>query len=91
MPVNDYRPTDYKTRAVTTALRHGCTGNVWEMKVEHQWLSMIEDEHKTQEQGNNGLTAYGVTWYALVQLIQHVWDTGEIPRKMIWMVIVLIP
>ena len=51
---------------------------------------MVEDKEKARAEGNDGPEACGDSWRALVLLIQHVWDTGEIPQQMQWMVVVLI-
>ena len=33
----------------------------------------------------------GDTMWILVRLVQHIWDTGDIPQKILFAVIVLIP
>ena len=33
----------------------------------------------------------GNTWRIFVRLIQSIWDTGTVPRQMVWMVVVLLP
>ena len=38
-----------------------------------------------------GLYQFKDTWGILVRLVQHVWETGEIPQQMLWTTIVLIP
>ena len=50
------------------------------------WLRNAELE-ETQE----GYVGAGDNWRLLVQLITTIWDTGEIPRQMLWMIVVLIP
>ena len=30
-------------------------------------------------------------WRLVVKLIHHIWETGEIPRQMLWIIVVLIP
>ena len=31
----------------------------------------------------------GGTWWMLPRLVQHIWDTGEIPQKMLLIIIIL--
>ena len=45
---------------------------------------MIEEEEKGTENA-------GDVWRLFVRLIQIIWDKGEIPRQMLWMVVVLLP
>ena len=55
------------------------------------WLRGIEAEEKAEREGEEGFEGKGDTWRKLVRLIQHVWDTGEIPTQLLRIIIVLIP
>ena len=55
------------------------------------WLAGIKREEEAARKGEEGQEGAGDTWRLFVQLIQHVWDTGEIPRQMLLTVVVLIP
>ena len=63
------------------------------MRGEHlkAWLRLAMEEEKAEEEGTEGLEGAGDTWRLLVRLIQHIWDTGEIPSRMLMTIIVLIP
>ena len=50
------------------------------------WLQRAELE-ETQE----GYVGAGDNWRLLVKLITTIWETGEIPRQMLWMIVVFIP
>ena len=49
------------------------------------WLHGIveEEEEDTEGAGDN--------WRLFVTLIQTIWQTGEIPQQMLWIIIVLLP
>ena len=63
------------------------------MRAEHlkMWLRWAEEEEEAEKEGAVGLEGAGDTWRLLVRLIQHVWDTGEIPSQMLLTIIILIP
>jgi hypothetical protein len=92
-PINDVMPSDAEIRGVVKALRNGRAGNTRGMKAEHlkQWLSMAESEEKSKAEGGEGYEGRGDTWRIFVRLVQHVWETGDIPRQMRWVVVVLLP
>ena len=50
------------------------------------WLRMAE-----VEETESGFAGRGDTWRMLVKLVQNIWETGEIPRQMLWTIMVLIP
>ena len=50
------------------------------------WLRKADLE-ETQE----GYVGAGDNWRLLVRLITTIWETGEIPRQVLWMIVVLIP
>ena len=54
------------------------------------WLKGVEWEEKTARGGEEGHTGTGDTWRLFVRLLQHVWDTWEIPRQMLRSTVVLI-
>ena len=49
------------------------------------WIHSIveEEEEDTEGAGDN--------WRLFVTLIQTIWQTGEIPQQMLWIIIVLLP
>ena len=55
------------------------------------WLACAKAEAKARQDGEGGLEGAGDTWRMLVRLIQHIWNTGEIPQRMLLTIVVLIP
>ena len=55
------------------------------------WFAGAEQEEAAENEGEEGHKGRGDMWRLLVKLIQHIWNTGEIPRQMLRTVIVLIP
>ena len=43
------------------------------------WLRGMGWEKKAAKEGKEGHKGAGDTWRLFVRLLQHVWDTGEIP------------
>ena len=63
------------------------------MKAEHlkECVQGAIRKEKAEADNADGYTGAGDTWQLLVNLIQHIWDTGDIPRQMLWVIVVLIP
>ena len=59
------------------------------MRAEHlkTWLAGMERE-EDPEHGEEGA---GDIWKQLVKLVQTVWDTGEVPTPLRWVIVVLLP
>ena len=53
------------------------------------WLAGVEAEEEQGEEG--GMEGAGDTWRLFVELVQSVWETGEIPRQLRYIIVVLIP
>jgi hypothetical protein len=53
------------------------------------WLHSIRLEEDT-EVGPNNIRA-GDNWRKFLLLVQAIWDHGEIPPQLLWVIIVLIP
>jgi hypothetical protein len=96
--IPDGVPTNNKIRAVVSGLKNGQAGGATVMQAEHvkAWLADIRHEEKAARE-NPGRIAeaeggnLGKKWGIFVKMIQTIWDQGEIPMQMSWMVIVLIP
>ena len=71
---------------VVRGLRNGRSGGTSGIQAEtiKGWLREIEREEK-EEEGNTGA---GDAWRTFIKPIDRVWETGCIPQKMLWMVIV---
>ena len=85
IPLLNEAPPDAEIRTAVKAkaLRNGRTGGGLMIRAEHlkAWLRRAEEEEleETEKEGTEGLEGVGDTWRLLVRLIQHIWDTGEIP------------
>ena len=85
--VNDDCPEDAAIRAAVKQLRNGRAGGASKMKAEDikDWLrGMIEEEEEGKEDA-------GYEWKLFVELIQLIWEKGEVPPQMMWIIIVLLP
>ena len=72
-------------------LRNGRAGGVSGIRAEDikAWLAAAVAAE--QEDGPQGDMAAIEHWHKFVELIRHIWDHGEIPTQMTWIVMVLIP
>ena len=79
--LNDRRLFDHEISVVVKDLRNNLAGNTRGMQAEDlkQWLSMIESKDKADAARDEEHTGRGNTWRIFVKLVQHVWDTGNIP------------
>ena len=85
--LDDSVPDDVAIREVVRGMKNGRAGGSGGITAEHikLWLAgMVEEEKEGTEKA-------GDCWRTFVKLIQLIWDTGEIPRQMLWMVVVLLP
>ncbi len=93
--VPDGVPTDDEVRKVVRGLQNGQVGGATGMKAEHLkgWLDTIQRKERAAREnpGRVGNTELGSKWWIFLDLIQVIWDRGEIPEQMSWMVIVLLP
>ena len=87
--VEDACPCDVELRDVVRGLQNGRAGGTSGIRVEtiKEWLRGMEREEK-EEEGNAGA---GDAWRTFLKLIERLWETGYIPQKMLWMVMVLLP
>ena len=46
------------------------------------WLKGTEQEEKSVEESEEGHEGAGNIWHLFVWLLQHAWDTGEIPQQL---------
>ena len=93
--ISDGMPTDSEVRMVVGKLRNGRAGGATGMKAEHikVWLDTIQREEKAARAnpGREADPGAGRKWKIFVELIQAVWERGEIPEQMSWMIVVLLP
>ena len=86
--VPDAVPTDSELRAVVGQLRNGRAAGATGMKAEHlkEWLQDMK-----REEAEDKVEGIGDRWQTFVTLLQAVWERGDIPTQMTWMIIVLLP
>ena len=86
-PVDDDTPTDLEIRRAVRKLSNGRAGGASKMRAEDikQWLFSREQTEKSE--GNGA----GDMWELFTKLIQAIWEKGEIPPQMTWIIIVLLP
>ncbi|KAL7543923.1 hypothetical protein ACHAWF_007483, partial [Thalassiosira exigua] len=53
-----------------------------------EWLRGIKEEEDPEKEGREGA---GDRWRLFVRLIRAIWETGQIPRQLLWVVVVLLP
>ena len=85
---NDEAPSDAEIREAAKRCGNGRAGGGSRMRAEdlRKWLRGAELEEEKE-----GYEGAGDTWRLVVRLIRHIWETGEIPRQMLWTIVVLIP
>ena len=81
--LQDEAPTDEEIRAAVKILQNGRSGGGTNMRVEDMkgWLAQMEAEEKAKRKRVEGLEGAGDMLRLLVRLIQHIWNTGEIPQR----------
>jgi hypothetical protein len=86
--VNNTTPTDWDIWMVAGELTNRCTGGTSRMHAEDvkAWLHGI----KLKKNPKVG-PANGEHWRVFVGLVQAIWDHGDIPPQLLWVIVVLIP
>ena len=89
--LNDVVPSDKEIREAAGGLTSGRAGGASGMRAEDvkAWLHGIRLE-EDPEVGLNNIGA-GDNGPMFVLLVQAIWDHGEIPPQLLWVIIVLIP
>ncbi len=93
--ISNNMPTDSELRKVVGGLRNGRAAGATGMKAEHikVWLNKIQRKEKAamENPDREADPGAGCKWQIFVELIQAIWERGEIPEQMSWMVVVLLP
>ena len=96
--IKDDTPTDDELRKVVRGMSNGRSGSTSRIRAEHlkEWLrGIVAEEKQADEQATThqgiGDSGSGDNWRLFVKLIQTIWDTGDVPQQMLWMIVVLIP
>ena len=92
-PSEDGPPTDEELSRAVKRSGNGKLDGASMMRAEDikEWLGAAEREEKVEKEGKKGYKGAGNTWRLLVKLVKHIWETGEIPRQLLRMIVVLIP
>ena len=85
--VNDDIPLEAEVEAAVSRLRPHKAGRHTHLCAEHfkQWRreAYLGGQSKTPPQGE--------LWMCLVEILQRIWRTGEIPQELGWTILILIP
>jgi hypothetical protein len=87
--VRDDTPTDGEIRTAVLELSNGRSAGASRMRAEHLKDSLQGMRKEEESQGAN--TTAGDKWRALTKLVQTVWDEGQIPPQLGWVITVLVP
>jgi hypothetical protein len=91
IPINDRTPTDAKVLEAAQKLTNGWAPGALGMHAKDvkQWLhGMWLKEDPESRTGNKNV---GDNWRLFLKLAQAVWDHGDIPPQLLWVIVVLIP
>jgi hypothetical protein len=88
--INDNVPSDGELRGVVGKLNNGRAAGASGMRAEHvkKWLHDVRREEDPEGQRAENA---GDRWRLFVWLVQAEWTHGEIPRQLLWIIVVLIP
>jgi hypothetical protein len=88
--INDDVPSDGEIRTAVSELSNGHAAGASGMRAKHakEWLRGIRQEDDPEWLG--GGPGNGDHWRLFVQLVQVAWTHGEIPRQLLWIIVVLI-
>jgi hypothetical protein len=91
IPVNDGMPSEGGIRVAVAGHSNGRAGGMLGMRAEDvkAWLHGIKLE-EDPEVGPTNIGA-GDNWRRFTLLVQAIWDHGETPPQLLWVIIVLIP
>jgi hypothetical protein len=91
IPVDDGTPSEGEIRVAVAGLSNGRAGGTSGMRAEDvkAWLHGV----KLEEDPEVGPANIGArdNWRRFTLLVQAIWDHGEIPPQLLWVVIILIP
>ncbi len=91
VPINDGTPTDAKVREGAKKLTNGQAPEASGMRAKDvkRWLHgmRLEDDPESGMGNKNA----GDNWRLFLKLAQAVWDHGNIPPQLLWVIVVLIP
>jgi hypothetical protein len=90
VPINDGTPTDAKIWEAAQELTNGQAPGASGMQAKNVkcWLHGMNLE-EDPESGTENKNA-GANWHLFLKLAQAVWDHGDIPPQLLWVIVVLI-
>ena len=85
--VNDTTPSEVEVDAAVHCLNPFKAGVHTHLRAEHfkQWM------REAYPGEGSKVTPRTERWMCLVDIVQHIWSTGEIPQELGWNALVLIP
>jgi hypothetical protein len=94
--ISNNMATDSEMRTVVRGLQNGQAAGATRMRAKlfKGWLDEIQHGEKAAREnpGREGADPEaGCKWRIFVELIQAIWERGEIPEQMSWMIILLLP
>ena len=89
--IGDNPPSEGELRIAVSKLSHGRCGGASGIRAEHikAWLRGAKKE-EDPENGANHIDA-GKSWREFVEICTSVWETGNVPQQLCWVVTVSIP
>jgi hypothetical protein len=94
--IPDSVPTEEEIRTMVSGLKSRQATGATGMRAEHvkTRLSNIRHEEKVAQENPGRIVDTGdlsKKWRIFIKMIQIIWDRGEIPMQMSWMVVILLP
>ena len=85
-PIDDSAPQEIEIAAGVRRLKRNKAPGVSKMTANHlkHWMQQALDPEEDKDPARQ-------PWDTLVQLVQHIWDTGELPTELTWSIQVLLP
>jgi hypothetical protein len=93
IPIEDGAPTEGELREAVKDLTNGRAGGASGIRAEDvkAWLRDVQLEEDPKDGPANVAKGTGDNWRLFTSLAQAVWEHGEIPPQLLWVVVVLIP
>jgi hypothetical protein len=91
VPINNRTPTDAEVREAAQKLMNGRAPGASGMRAEDVKRWLHEMRLKEDPKSGMGNKNAGDNWRLFLKLTQAVWDHGNVPPQLLWVIVVLIP
>jgi hypothetical protein len=91
IPVDDKMPSKAEIRVAVAGLFNGCAGGVLGMRAEDVKTCLRSIKLEEDPEVGPANIGAGDNWCRFTLLVRAIWDHGEIPPQLLWVIIVLIP